>query len=41
MLHMIGVNPAIQDWLGVDVIFGVDVILEYLSGQKSTSKFIS
>jgi hypothetical protein len=27
--HMVGFNPMTQDWLGVDAILGVDVILKY------------
>ena len=38
---MIGLDPVIQDWLGVDVIFGVDDILNYHLKQKSALRFIS
>jgi hypothetical protein len=29
MWHMMGLNPMTQDWLGVDTIFGDDVIMKY------------
>ena len=41
MWHMMGLNPMTQDWLGVDTIFGVDVIMKYENDKKATLRLIS
>ena len=35
---MMGFNPMTQDWLGVDAIFGVDVILKYYTTKKASTQ---
>ena len=41
MWHMTGVNPITHDWIGVDIIFGVDVILYINSMKRQLQEFIS